>query len=139
MESIGLDSIDRYAGVWTYRGTRCTSVAGIFQHLLGKIVAFGIHLLAQTDDVQGAGHGTEVATFATLRIHHNCSFDFSHNAFFCFCESLLIIHLFIVKVEDINHHPTCLGCGRMGVEVDGLLIVVEGLLPVALLAVDIAA
>lgn len=52
---------------------------------------------------------------------------------------LLIVHVFIVEIQDIHYHTMGLAGGTVRIEVDGVLIVVQGLLPVPLFAVGISA
>ncbi len=51
---------------------------------------------------------------------------------------LLIVHIFIEEIQDIHCHTMGFPCRAVGVEVDGVPVVIQGLLPIALFAVGIS-
>ena len=65
------------------------------------------------DYIERTRHYTQVASFATLRVDYDCSFDFCHNLYFItlslstvidYTSLLLIEHILVVEVEDIYYH-----------------------------------
>ena len=97
---------------------------------MGIVIPFHVHLFGEGYYIERTSHNTQVAAFATLGVYYDCSFDFCHNLRF-----LLIVHILVIEVQNIHYHVIGLPGGAVRIEVDGIAVVVQRLLPVALFAV----
>ena len=136
-------TVDSDASVGAYDGARCATDAVVGVDSLDVRVSRYIDLLvSKCDDAFVASFNAEGAAFASVCVYQDLTFDFTHNnLFFTFREAgmlLRVVVVLVIEVEDVVEHLLGLYCWTFRVECDGLEVVVQRHLPVALASVFVA-
>ena len=65
----------------------------------GIVIAFHVYLFIEGDYIERTRHYTQVASFATLRVDYDCSFDFCHNLYFITLSLSTVIEVLLFAIS----------------------------------------
>ena len=122
-------SIHADATIRTYNSTRCATYASVC-HLFAESIPLVVYrFFWECNCLSWTGNNAQSTSLASIGVNYKGSFHFAHNIFFLSWSAdecaniltstsciLLIIHVLVVKCQNVVKHQAALSCRPIGIQ-----------------------